>query len=127
MRVRKQDLIFIIILFLFGVFLSIMIYLPRTASGNYVEIRADGKILYTYSLSTDRTENIQTENGTNTFYIKEGTVYMKDADCHDKICVNMHGISKAGETIVCLPHKLVLEIINRNEHTQPDAVTGGGS
>lgn len=127
MKARKSDFIFIIILFLFGVFLSIVIYLPRTASGNYVEVRVDGKVLFTYSLSTDRTENIRTANGTNTFYIKEGTVYMKEADCHDKVCVNMHGISKAGETIVCLPHKLVLEVINRNEDTQPDAITGGGS
>lgn len=127
MKIRKTDLIFVAVLFLFGICLSIMIYLPRTVSGNYVEIRVDGNVLFTRPLSTDCTEDIQTEGGTNTFYIKAGTVYMKEADCHDKVCVNMRGISKAGETIVCLPHKLVLEIINRNEDAQPDAITGGGA
>lgn len=127
MKPPKTDFIFILFLLLLGVFLSIMIYMPRTASGNYVEVRADGKVLYTYPLSTNRTEQIQTENGTNTFYIKEGIVYMKEADCHDKVCVNMHGISKTGETIVCLPHKLVLEIVNQNEDNGLDAITGGGS
>lgn len=127
MKTRKPDFIFIMILFLLGLCLSILIILPRTTTGNHVEIRADGKILDTYPLSTDRTESIQTSTGTNTFYIKDGTVYMKEADCHDKVCVNMHGISRTGETIVCLPHKLVLEIVNKDGEAPLDAVTGGGS
>lgn len=125
MKIKKPDLIFIIILCLTGILLSTLIHLPRSGSGNYVEIRSDGKVLHTYPLSTDRTEHIRTGYGVNIFYIKEKTVYMKDADCPDKVCVKMHGISKTGETIVCLPHRLVLEIINKEEAAPLDAVTGG--
>jgi hypothetical protein len=35
---------------------------------------------------------------------------MKDADCPDKLCEKTGKISKNGETIVCLPHRVVVEI-----------------
>ncbi len=50
---------------------------------------------------------------------------MKEADCPDKVCVGMRRISKSGETIVCLPHKLVIAIVNADpDSSVPDAVTG---
>ena len=35
---------------------------------------------------------------------------MISADCPDKLCVNQHAISSNGETIVCLPNKVVVEV-----------------
>lgn len=128
MKLKRTDLFLLIFLIILGAILCVIIYLPRTVSGNYVELRVDGKVIGTWSLSADLTKSIQAGGGTNTFYIEKETVYMKEADCHDKTCVNMRGISRVGESIVCLPHRLVLEIVNReNETPQIDAVTGGGS
>ncbi len=83
--------------------------------------------MQTYPLSENRTETIRTEDGgENTFYIEKNRVTMKEANCHDKICVNTRSISKNGETIVCLPHKLVLAIITEDSAPYvPDAVVGG--
>ena len=50
------------------------------------------------------------QGGSNTVVIENGTVYMKDADCPDKLCEKTGKISKNGETIVCLPHRVVVEI-----------------
>ena len=47
----------------------------------------------------------------NVLWIHNGMADMKNADCPDKICVNHQSISKARETIVCLPNKVVVEII----------------
>ena len=44
---------------------------------------------------------------------------MTEADCPDKICVNTGKISKIGETIVCLPHRVVVEI--QGEVSQSDS------
>ena len=41
---------------------------------------------------------------------KDNAVYMSDADCPDKLCVHTGTIHKTGETIVCLPHRVVVEI-----------------
>ncbi|MFS1126291.1 NusG domain II-containing protein, partial [Enterococcus faecalis] len=37
-------------------------------------------------------------------------VRIKEADCDDQICVRRGWATKNGETIVCLPHKLVIEV-----------------
>ena len=53
-----------------------------------------------------------TSYGTNTVVVEGGEIRVSEADCPDKICVNMGGVSRSGETITCLPHKLVIEVHN---------------
>ncbi|MCI8363453.1 MAG: NusG domain II-containing protein [Eubacterium sp.] len=126
MNLQKTDIIFLSILFSAGLLLAVLIYFPRTSVGTYVEIRVDGEKTAAYSLSTDRRETLHTASGENTIMIQNGTVSMAAADCPDRVCVSMRRISRSGETIVCLPHKLVLEIKNSGNEAAPlDAVTGG--
>lgn len=129
MCIHRADKWFLLLLVLAGISLSAGIYIPRTASGSYVEIRVDGVCTAAYPLSSNRTQTISgADGGSNTFEIRNGIVYMREADCHDKVCVGMKGISKTGETIVCLPHKLVLAIVGTDEEPSgPDAVTGSRS
>ena len=47
--------------------------------------------------------------------IENGKVKMKEADCPDQICVHHRAISKNRETIVCLPNKVVVEIVSSEE------------
>lgn len=42
--------------------------------------------------------------------IKDGYADCTEADCRDGLCVNQKKISKVNETIVCLPHKVIIEI-----------------
>ena len=42
---------------------------------------------------------------------------MKEADCPDKYCVKQGKIKNVGETIVCLPHKVVVEIEKTSKGT----------
>ena len=126
MNFHKTDILFLSILISAGVLLAVLIYFPRTSAGTYVEIRVDGKRTAAYPLSADRRETLQTASGENTILIQNGAASMTAADCPDRVCVSMRRISRSGETIVCLPHKLVLEIKNsENEGTPLDAVTGG--
>lgn len=126
MKPKRTDIVLLLFLIIFGIGLSICVYLPHTDSGNYVEVRINGETRQTYPLSLNRTEKITCpDGGSNQFQIQDGIVYMTEADCHDKICVGMHEISNPGETIVCLPHKLVLAITGtRKDAPEPDAITG---
>ncbi len=126
MNIQKTDIFFLSILLSAGVLLAVFIYFPRTSVGTYVEIRVDGEKTAAYPLSADRRETVHTASGENTIMIQNGAVSMTAADCPDKVCVSMRRISRSGETIVCLPHKLVLEIKNSgNGGNSLDAVTGG--
>ena len=46
----------------------------------------------------------------NLIEIDGDRVRIKEADCDDQICVRRGWATKNGETIVCLPHKLVIEV-----------------
>lgn len=78
--------------------------------GKTAVITVDGELFGRYSLQSDQTVKIETELGSNTVSIKNGSVTVEAADCPDGYCVSHISIDKVGETIVCLPHKLVIEI-----------------
>lgn len=51
----------------------------------------------------------------NIFICKDGRIQMLQSSCPDQICVHHTEISKTGESIICLPHKLVIEISGTDE------------
>lgn len=58
---------------------------------------------------------IEQEHGEiNIVEVNNETVKMREANCPDQLCVYYKPISKDGETIICLPHKLVLQIKGGN-------------
>ena len=84
----------------------------------------DGKEVYKTSIEKDQIYQIPEKNGTNVMQIKDGKVTMKEADCKDQICAEHKAIEKSGETIVCLPHKVVIEIRSEDGKEQElDGVT----
>ncbi|OYP37556.1 hypothetical protein CG709_05765 [Lachnotalea glycerini] len=48
--------------------------------------------------------------------IKDQKAKMEEANCPDKLCVHQKSIDKTGETIVCLPHKVVITVIDAKEN-----------
>ena len=46
----------------------------------------------------------------NEVVVMNGEVRIEEANCHDQLCVKSGAIRSSGQTIVCLPHKLVVRI-----------------
>lgn len=78
--------------------------LPRRA-GRTVVVSADG-VETRYSLQTDRTVPLSG----NRLVIQNGRAFMEWADCPDQICVAHAPIDAAGQSIVCLPHRVIVRI-----------------
>ena len=78
--------------------------------GAYVDILIDGTSVKTLQLDKDASYEVMQEAGVNTVVVQDGSVTVQDADCPDKICEKHRAINRTGETIICLPHKLVVEI-----------------
>ncbi len=53
---------------------------------------------------------VETKYGSNTVLVEPGAISVSSADCPDKICVHMGRLTGAGVPIVCMPHRLVIEI-----------------
>lgn len=49
---------------------------------------------------------------TNTVTLEQGRVCISEANCPDQICVHQGWISDSTVPIVCLPHKLIIEIVD---------------
>ena len=93
--------------------ISIVAFLAFTISlknGENAIITVNGEKVAVLDLRKDTTKKIDTKFGFNEIKIEDGAVSVTNADCPDKICADHRQISKVGETIVCLPHKLVVEI-----------------
>lgn len=81
-----------------------------------VEILLDGELLYDYPLSKDRMITVfGEEEGYNLVLISEGNAKVTDADCPDQLCMKQRSISRNGQSIICLPHRLVVQIKSQEE------------
>ncbi len=108
----KNDIILVTAIVLVAV-AGLFLLKATEKKGAAVAVLYDGKEIKEYSISQNIEEEILTgDNGqwTNTLVIKDGKVSVKTANCPDGICVDHREISNAGETIICLPHKVVVEI-----------------
>ncbi len=94
-------------------------------TGDYAEVSIDGETVYELPLS-ENTELLitGTDGGTNKLIINNGVCYVTEADCPDKLCIKQGKISHNGESIICLPHKLVITIRGTSNNTNPiDVIT----
>ena len=93
--------------------------------GDVVKVMVDGEIFGVYSLSQDITEEICTGgNGENInrFEIKDGKANMLEASCPDGICVAHRPVFRDGESIVCLPNRVVVTVVSQDDMDAPDIV-----
>jgi len=90
---------------------SLVIMRMMASGGTQVVITQNGEVYGTYDLKENRTIYIEGGSGTNTVKIQDGSVSMIEASCPDQVCVHTHPLSKEkGGIIVCLPHKVVVEL-----------------
>lgn len=68
------------------------------------------RIILTDRVGVDEFDLTPTEHDRNTIEVRDDQIRMKSATCSDQVCVNFGFISRPGETIVCLPHKVLIEI-----------------
>lgn len=122
----KGDLIIMgSILILAGIFFLVNVIRDRQSEGGEVLVIRDGAVTASYPLSENMTIPLWDEEGThyNLLMIKEGSAQISDANCPDRICVRSRAIGRDGESIICLPHSLVISIRSERER-DVDAVTG---
>lgn len=87
-----------------------------------VVIRDGEQNVYELPLSQNTTKSVTTDLGTNLIEIKDGRVHVEEADCPNQDCVHQGWIDAAGEQIVCLPHKLTVDIVDASAETTYDVV-----
>lgn len=113
---KKNDILLVGSIILLAIILLFMLNLMKT-EGAKVVIMVDGKEYKALDLSENRTIEIENSNGDkNIVAINDGKVKMIEANCPDKLCVKHRSIQYDHESIICLPHKIVVEIKKGKEN-----------
>lgn len=118
---------FLIILVLIISIVSIIIIGKATSNYDttYAEIYVDGNLYKKYSLDKDLKEvvTIESEHGKNIIEIEGYNVRMIDSSCINKLCIKQGIIHKQGQLLVCLPNKVVVQIIGKNSSSDLDTIS----
>ena len=117
---KKKDLCLILVFLLIAGL--IYLFTRNGEVGNQVRITLDGKEYGTYSLTENQEIPVQSEYGCNIVQIKDGMVFMKDADCPDKYCIHQGKTARKNKSIVCLPHKLMVEVVEASKDKPADGI-----
>ena len=120
-RKTKNDIIFIAALLVVFSVVGLIYFFAR-AQGNTVTVTVDGELFGEYSLAEDRTVEIRVGDNLNILVIENGEARVTDASCPDGICSAHKPISRDGESIVCLPNRVVVTVCVRGEAESPDII-----
>lgn len=119
-RKVKNDIVFIVALLLLITAAALGMFLFRT-EGDTVIVTVDGQAWGEYPLNENREIEIRNGDGYNLLVIEGGRAYVRQASCPDGICSSHRPIGLDGESIICLPNKVVVEVRTRNSE-QPDII-----
>lgn len=92
------------------------------AAEKQVVISVDGKVEGRYTLSENENKSYTIDNkfGKNTFTITNDGVHMTESSCKDKICMHMGHITEIGDSIICLPNRLIISLESADKNNQQE-------
>ncbi|MBE7047211.1 MAG: NusG domain II-containing protein [Ruminococcaceae bacterium] len=122
--IKLYDIVIIIIALICGASLMILPMVLDNDSNGVCVIKVNGEEIRRIDLSSvleDETIVIDNEYGENHILVTKNGVSVIYSDCLQKVEMTDEPIYKPGQSLVCLPHRLVIEIIGEGDI--PDAVT----
>lgn len=111
---RNAKIILILLLAAAVLSAGVLLLQKKQTSSPVARITRDGELLREIPL--DEVEEsysfvVEDEEGSNTILVEPGRIRVSEADCPDQVCVNQGFISDGTVPVVCLPHKLMIEIV----------------
>ena len=125
LKFNRYDAVVAAIVALLAVAVALWFYLPKTQSGELtVVISTGGEETKRVKLNSF-TETTVTHNGYTLRITADGSgVRVADSDCPTQDCVHTGTIARAGQSIVCLPHQVVVEVVDEPSESGVDLIAG---
>jgi hypothetical protein len=115
---RKTVILFAaVVVVALGMMLAFRLFLPNGGKLRVV-IKHDGVVLYDQPLEKNAVVPVKGDWGYNNIIIEDGSVWVSDADCPDRLCIHQGKMDAQniatramGNTIVCLPHRITVTLV----------------
>lgn len=109
---NRNDKLLVAALLAFALIFSFSYRWLAKEEGGFVVVTVDGEEYGTFSLEEDASFWIEgAGGGRNHLVVEKGVVRMDEASCPDLLCVHQGEIHRNGESIVCLPNKVVVQVM----------------
>lgn len=109
LKFRKGDLLAIGLVVLLAIAVLLCFFPKDKGQASTAEIYLNGKLIKTVDLTKDQTFTVS-DRYTNEITVKDGEIFVADADCPGEDCVHSGKISTLGRILVCLPNGLEIRI-----------------
>lgn len=109
---KKKDIIIIALALLAAGALYLVSQVSLGTAASAVVVTVDGEeVLRRPLVMEDRYEIAQEDGSLNVIRIEDGAVWMEEANCRDGLCIRQGKMKNGAKTIVCLPHKVVVQLV----------------
>lgn len=121
LQMKPVDFILIILLMIAS-FSPFLLLKETQQPGQIAQLRVNSKVVKNFDLKKNQTYTYHdaADDDINKIEIRDGQIAIVYANCGDQICVRKGYIGKTGQTIVCLPHRLVIEIMGTTDDKNQD-------
>lgn len=102
----------------FGISLVAMLLGMRNSEKRMVVITQDNQVIHKIDLNSAENQTIRMDGangGYNIITIRDGEIFMSEANCPDQTCVKMGVLRAENLPIVCLPHKVVIRFAEEGD------------
>ncbi len=118
----KRDIL--VILAVLGLAALLWFFVWQSEAGAVVKVSLDGETVKTAPLHNNGEFTVGEIPGM-VFAVENGQAFVARSDCPDKLCERMGRVSRAGQTVVCLPNRVVLTVeISVVDPNAPDMIAG---
>lgn len=111
---RKKEILAVLILLALSI-LGLLLLRLFSPEGAYVSVTVNGEETERISLASDGVYELN--GGTNLLVIQDGCAYMREASCPDGLCIKQGRIHLNGQSLVCLPNRLVVTVKDGQKDT----------
>lgn len=112
---RRSDIAVVTALLLIALTLWGLRFFAPQGEDKKIEILCDGVPIKTIALPAEDSLIALGESGQIKLEIKDNQIRFVEADCPDKTCVRSGFIDKAGQSLLCLPNRIVVRIVGESE------------
>lgn len=119
---KKLDIVLIISLILFSLIFVVkdVFFAPKT-NETYISISVDGKEYKDLEFKDETyIYPLKTQFGFNKIEVAKDYVRVLEADCPNKLDVLQGKIKNVGQSIVCIPNRMIIEIKSKTNHKLDD-------
>lgn len=120
-HLTKADKITIVLVLVAALGLSAYYFIQSIQKSEVVVIEVNGQVEKTFSLPQKEPLDYRVEmaGGTeyNLVHIEGNRVRVAEANCPEQVDVRQGWISKPGQALICLPHKLAVRIEGKNSNS----------